>query len=72
MGSKKGLEEKINNELNKAFTERGAPYQLIYLTDPEAGDPEVFKGGKLVKYKFEIDPLQKYCADALNMQGSKK
>ena len=74
MGSKKSLEDKAIQELNKAFGDRGAPYSLFYLvgSDPEAGDPQVFKSGKEIKFKFEIDPLQKYCADALNMQGSKQ
>ena len=74
MGSKKSLEEKTVNELHKAFGERGATYSLLYFvtSDQEAADPQVFKSGKPIKFKLEIDPLQKYCADALNMQGSKK
>ncbi len=32
----------------------------------------MYKSGKPIKFKFQIDPLQKYCADALNMQGSKQ
>jgi hypothetical protein len=36
------------------------------------GDPIVLKLGKPIKFKYEIDPLQKYCAEALNMQNSKK
>ena len=74
MGSKKSLDDKTINELNKAFGERGAPYSLLYLVGggEEAGDPKVFKSGKEIKFKFEIDPLQKYCADALSMQDSKK
>lgn len=48
-------------------------YSLIYVVDSEiASDPQLFKAGKPIKFKFEIDPLQKYCADALNMQDSKK
>ena len=30
MGSKKSLEEKTVNELNKAFGDRGATYSLFY------------------------------------------
>jgi hypothetical protein len=73
MGSKKSLDEKTIGELNKAFEDRGAPYSLFYLVAASGeGDPQVFKSGKEIKFKFEIDPLQKYCADALNMQDSKK
>ena len=73
MGAKKTIDEKVVNELNKSFEERGSLYSLIYVVDSEAdSDPKIFKAGKPIKFKFEIDPLQKYCADALSMQDSKK
>lgn len=74
MGSEKSIDEKMNADLRKAFEERGAIYSLFYLSNwnSELGDPQVFKSGKPIKYKFEIDPLQNYCTEALNMQTSKK
>jgi hypothetical protein len=73
MGAKKTIDEKVVNELNKCFEERGSLYSLIYIVDSEAdSDPQIFKSGKPIKFKFAIDPLQKYCADALSMQNSKK
>lgn len=64
MGAAKSVDQKFNVELNKAFEERGALYSLFYLFDGEsdAFDPQVVKEGKLIKFRFEIDPLQKYCA----------
>jgi len=35
-------------------------------------DPILYKEGRIVKYKLEIDPLQKYCVDALSFQESKQ
>ena len=36
MGSRKSLDDKTMKELNKAFSDRGAQYSLLYLvgTDP--------------------------------------
>lgn len=74
MGAEKSIDQKTNDELSKAFEERGAAYSLLYLSNgvSDLGDPIVYKLGKSIKFKYEIDPLQKYCAEALNMQDSKK
>lgn len=68
MGAEKSFDSKVNAELSKAFEERGAIYSLHYLLSGETGEPQVFKLGNPIKFKFEIDPLQKYCAEALSMQ----
>jgi hypothetical protein len=73
MGAQKFVESKVVEELNRAFQERGAAYSLHYFvgTEQEA-DPRLLRAGKEVKYKLEIDTLQKYCIDALSFQESKK
>lgn len=74
MGAEKNIDPKTNAELSKAFEERGAIYSLSYLLagDSDTSEPQVFKLSQPIKFKFEIDPLQKYCAEALSMQDSKK
>jgi hypothetical protein len=53
MASEKYINDKVNNELNAAFLERGAPYSLIYMVNSETNaDPLIFKGGKPIKYKL--------------------
>lgn len=72
MASEKFMNKRTAQELDTAFAERGAPYSLTYLVSEETVEPKLLKGGKPARYRFQIDPLQKYCADALNMQSSKK
>jgi hypothetical protein len=73
MGSQKFMEQRVADELNKAFQERGASYSLYYFVGLEFdSDPKLMKAGREVKYRLEIDPLQKYCIDALSFQESKK
>ena len=73
MGAEASSDAKLFSELSKAFDLRGAFYSLYYFigksVEPE---PKLIKGGQQIKYKLEIDPLQKYCVDALSLQQSNK
>lgn len=53
MGAKKSIDEKVVNELNKSFEERGSLYSLVYIVDSETdSDPQLYKSGKPIKFKF--------------------
>lgn len=53
MGSQKFVENKVVEELNRAFQERGASYSLYYFVGLEFdSDPKLMKAGKEVKYKL--------------------
>jgi len=52
MGAKKTIDEKVVNELNKSFEERGSLYSLVYNVDGEIdSDPQLFKSGKPITSK---------------------
>lgn len=53
MGAQKFVENKVVEELNRAFQERGAAYSLYYFVGTEQdADPRLLRAGKEVRYKL--------------------
>ena len=44
---------------------------MHHIINNEDSKSILFKKDKPINFKLELDPLEKYCADTLQMQGSK-